>query len=86
MFGLFIQHAMWIMFLLLVWTLPWKGWALWLAAKRGDKGWFIVLLILNTLAVLEIIYIFAITKRKDSTDTDRQNEGVDGTTTHETIQ
>ena len=86
MFGLFIQHAMWVMFLLLVWTLPGKGWALWLAAKRGDKGWFIVLLILNTLAVLEIIYIFAIAKRKDSTDANRQSEQVDDTTTRETIQ
>lgn len=49
-----------------IWVLPWKGWALWLAGRRGEKWWFIALLILNTLAILEIIYIFAIAKRKDT--------------------
>lgn len=51
-----------------LWTLPWKGWALWLAARRKEKVWFIVLLIVNTLAVLEIIYIFAIAKQRDTRD------------------
>jgi len=56
-----------LLFILLVmlWTLPWKGWALWLSAKRGEKWWFIALLILNTFAILEIIYIFFIAKRND---------------------
>ncbi len=51
-----------------LWVLPWKGWALWLAARRQEKWWFIALLVLNTLAVLEIVYIFLIAKRKDSVD------------------
>jgi hypothetical protein len=51
--------------LVTLWTLPWKGWALWLAARRKEKVWFIVLLVVNTLAILEIIYIFAIAKRSD---------------------
>ncbi len=46
--------------LLLIWTLPWKGYALWLAARNGHKIWFIALLLVNTVAILEIIYIFAI--------------------------
>lgn len=41
-----------------LWTLPWKGWALWKAANRREKGWFIALLIINTLGILEIFYIF----------------------------
>lgn len=49
-----------------IWVLPWKGWALWLAAKRGEKWWFIAILVLNTLAILDIIYIFAIAKKKDT--------------------
>jgi len=40
------------------WTLPWKGLALWTAARKGHKLWFVVLLLVNTLAVLEIAYIF----------------------------
>ncbi len=55
------------MFLLLVaaWVLPWKGVAMWKAARLKDKWWFIAILILNTLAILEIIYIFFISKRKN---------------------
>jgi hypothetical protein len=41
-----------------IWVLPWKGWALWRAAGKKEKVWFIVLLVVNTLAVLEIVYIF----------------------------
>lgn len=47
-----------------LWTLPWKGIALWQAARFGDKKWFIVLLVVNTLAILEVVYIFVISKRK----------------------
>ena len=46
--------------LLVAWSLPWKGYALWLAARNGHTLWFIALLLVNTLAILEIIYIFAI--------------------------
>ena len=43
---------------LAIWSLVWKGFALWQAAKNGNKAWFIVMLILNTLGILEIVYIF----------------------------
>jgi 4-amino-4-deoxy-L-arabinose transferase-like glycosyltransferase len=49
-----------------IWTLPFKGVALWRAVQRKEKKWFVALLILNTLAVLEIIYIFGFSKRKNS--------------------
>lgn len=40
-----------------------KGWALWIAARNGHKKWFIALLVINTLGILEIIYIFTIGKK-----------------------
>jgi len=49
---------------LILWSLVWKGLALWRAAKRGDKIWFVVFLILNTAGILEIIYLFFITGAK----------------------
>lgn len=52
-----------VLFLILAWTIPWKGVALWRAARNNQKGWFIALLILNTLAILEIIYIFYFSKK-----------------------
>lgn len=48
--------------LFFVWGLFWKGFALWYAAKRHDTVWFIALLIVNTLGVLEIIYILFVAK------------------------
>ena len=44
--------------LLVLWTIPWKGFALWKAAQKGHKKWFIALLVLNTAALLEAAYIF----------------------------
>jgi len=43
-----------------VWTLIWKGFALWRAARDESKVWFVILLLVNTLGVLEIVYLFAI--------------------------
>ena len=47
----------------LLWTIPWKLYAVWMAAKRDQKKWFVALLLLNTLAILEIFYIFKIAKK-----------------------
>lgn len=52
---------------LIIWTIFWKGWALWTAARNGSKGWFIALLILNTVGILDILYIFVFGKQKRST-------------------
>lgn len=54
----------WILVLLAIWTIPWKGVALWKAAKNNDLAWFIFLLILNTVGILEILYIFFFSKKK----------------------
>lgn len=48
-----------------LWTIPWKGVALWKAARNDAKWWFIALLLLNTLAILEILYIFVFSKKKE---------------------
>lgn len=51
---------------LAVWSLLWKGVALWKSARNNDLRWFIVLLLVNTLGLLEIAYIFIWSKRKDA--------------------
>lgn len=62
--GSFITSPWFTWFVLAVglWSLPWKGVALWKAARRGHTGWFIALLIFNTMAILEILYIFIFSK------------------------
>jgi len=44
--------------LLIIWTLVWKGFALWIAAGEKKKWWFVALLVFNTLGILEIVFIF----------------------------
>ncbi len=46
-----------ILAVVIVWTFIIKGIALWHAARNKQLGWFITLLIINTLGVLEIIYL-----------------------------
>ena len=49
--------------LAITWTLIWKGLALWKAAGLKQKGWFIAFFIINTFGILEIIYLFIITRK-----------------------
>ncbi len=55
---------LWIVVIIGLWTLPWKGIALWKSAKSNRKWWFIALLVINTVAILEILYIFIFDKKK----------------------
>jgi hypothetical protein len=40
-----------------IWTVILKGFTLWFSAKNDQKAWFIALLVLNTLGILEVIYL-----------------------------
>ncbi|HNQ45208.1 MAG TPA: DUF5652 family protein [bacterium] len=51
-----------------LWVLVWKGIALWKAARHNQKWWFIALLVINTLGLLEILYIFVFSKLGQKTD------------------
>jgi len=50
--------------LVALWTIPWKGVALWRAARNNQLAWFIAMLVLNTFAILEITYLFFFQKKK----------------------
>ena len=47
-----------------LWGIFWKGLALWHSAQRGERWWFIALLFINTIGILEIIYLFVVVKLK----------------------
>lgn len=53
-----------MLILILVWSLAWKGLALWHAARRGQKKWFIPLLVINTAGILEILYLYVFSAKK----------------------
>lgn len=47
-----------LILILVLWELFWKGIALWKAARESQRYWFIAILILNTVGILPILYIF----------------------------
>lgn len=42
---------------LAIWSIIWTGLALWHAAHREDKGWFIFFLLVHTAGIVEILYL-----------------------------
>ena len=53
----FSRHWIVLIVLVLVWEIVWKGVALWKAGRNKQLAWFIVLLLVNTLGLLEIAYL-----------------------------
>lgn len=51
-----------LIFILVLWEVFWKGIALWKAARESQKYWFIAILIVNTVGILPILYIFIFKK------------------------
>lgn len=57
--------VMWLVTsLVVIWSMVWKGVALWRAGRNAHLGWFIALFIINSLGILPIIYIFAFSRKK----------------------
>jgi len=54
-----------IFLLFIIWTIVWKGLALWKASRKNHLGWFIVLLVLNTAGILEIFYFYFFSELKN---------------------
>ena len=49
---------------LALWSLFWKGLALWKSARNDERYWFVALLVINTAGILEILYLFVFAKSK----------------------
>jgi hypothetical protein len=48
---------------IILWSMIWKGFALWRAGGLRHKGWFIAILLLNTFGFLEIYYLFVVARK-----------------------
>ncbi|MEK7582415.1 MAG: DUF5652 family protein [Patescibacteria group bacterium] len=64
----------WWYVLMLVWVVVWKGIALWKSARLGQKWWFAVLFVLNTFGILEILYIYVFSKKRETQHRERRPE------------
>ena len=60
-FSLFGNVLLWAV---IIWSIVWKGLALWKSARKDSKIWFIVFLVVNTSGILEILYLYVFSKKK----------------------
>jgi len=67
MFGLggwpFSSITMSLFLLVIVFDLVLRGVSLWKSARAGQKGWFIVLIIFNTVGILPVLYLVFFQKK-----------------------
>ena len=61
--GMFSGAAVGLLVLLGVWDLAWKAWGMWHAARNNQVWWFIAILLLNTIGILPILYIYVFSKK-----------------------
>jgi hypothetical protein len=46
-----------LLIIIVIWSAIWKAIALWKSARNKQIVWFVVLCVLNTIGLLEIIYL-----------------------------
>lgn len=52
--------------LALIWEMIWKGIALWYAARNDHLGWYVAILVVNSLGILPMIYLILYAKKKQT--------------------
>ncbi|MDD2553355.1 MAG: DUF5652 family protein [Desulfotomaculaceae bacterium] len=60
----YFQGNPWLLAAVITWGVLWKGIALWYAARNSQLAWYIILVIVNTLGILEIIYLLFFRRRR----------------------
>ncbi len=74
--GISVPSAIGLLAVIGVWSLVWKGIALWKSAGKKQLVWFVVLLIVDTVGILEILYIFVFSKMKGGAGKVKEDEKV----------
>ncbi len=58
--------SLYVLIGILIWSSIWKLLGLWKAARKRSVVWFIVLALINTMGILEILYIFVFSEMKQN--------------------
>ena len=64
---IYSSSFMWIVIILILWEIVWKGIALWKTGRNNQLAWFVCVLIFNTIGILPIIYLAFFQKKKGET-------------------
>jgi hypothetical protein len=59
-----VPFALPILIVIVLWSLLWQAAGMWHSARRGEWIWFVIFLLVHTLGILEIIYLFIFAKMK----------------------
>ena len=74
MFGTTSIGTQILIVIVMIWSIIWKGFALWKAAHKNDRNWFIALLVINFVGILEILHIYVFSERKSKTPKVQQDQ------------
>ena len=66
--------SLWILVVIVIWSIVWKLLALWKSARKGSPVWFILLAIINTVGILEILYIYIFSEMKFNNFRDKKSK------------
>ncbi|MGY4883995.1 MAG: DUF5652 family protein [Nanobdellota archaeon] len=64
--------SLWLLVVIFIWSAVWKLLALWKSARKNHLAWFIVLAILNTVGILEILYIYVFSESKPKAEKEQK--------------
>jgi hypothetical protein len=57
-----IGIPVWLLLIIIAWTLFWKLTGLWKSARNGKVVWFLAIALINTVGILPILYIHLFSK------------------------
>lgn len=60
----YLQGNPWLLAAVIAWGVLWKALALWHAARNNQLAWYIILVIVNTVGILEIIYLLFFRRKR----------------------
>jgi len=60
----YIGMPPWLLTIMVIWSLVWMGIGMWVAARKRHVVWYVIFLLVHTLGILEILYIFVFSKMK----------------------
>ncbi len=67
-----------ILAVLTLWDVVWKAMAMWVVCKRESKLWFVILLVVNSVGILPIAYLWyqgaLPTRKKKVEDSEEKGE------------
>jgi lipoprotein signal peptidase len=70
--GVFQNTGGWWLFLI-AWSVFWKGIALWNAAKRSQKAWFIAFMLIQSGGIVELFYLLFVSNAFSGSNTQEKS-------------